>query len=69
MKLSANHESAETRVITNDVASPIPIAVSIFFDVPIKGHKPKNFDKTKLLTKIALKKSNVYSDILDSSVC
>ncbi len=41
-------------VITNVTAIPIPSAVSTFLDTPKNGHIPKNLDKTKLLTRMAL---------------
>jgi len=42
-------------VITKTVALPKPIAVLNFLEVPIKGHNPKKFINTKLLTNILLK--------------
>jgi len=30
------------------------MVVSSFLETPMKGHKPKNFDNTKLLTKMVL---------------
>src|SRR5690606_30198043 len=42
------------RVRTQVVASARPLAVSIFFDTPMKGHRPRNCTRTKLLTRMAL---------------
>ena len=50
----------EARVNTNVVANPMPIAVSIFLEVPINGHNPKNFTSTKLLTSIVPVSKWVY---------
>ena len=36
--------------ITPITAPPIPAAVFIFFDTPRKGHRPKNWLNTTLLT-------------------
>ena len=51
----------EDNVSTKVVAGDMPTAVSSLLDTPIKGHKPKNWAKTKLLTstvpKITHKKS------------
>jgi hypothetical protein len=51
----------EDRVKTNAVAIPMPIADSSFFDTPIKGHKPRNLERTRLLTKIVANSSVRYS--------
>ncbi|EJK91298.1 hypothetical protein UUU_21290 [Klebsiella pneumoniae subsp. pneumoniae DSM 30104 = JCM 1662 = NBRC 14940] len=40
------------------VASPIPIAVSSFLETPINGHRPRNFTRTKLLTRTVPIKSS-----------
>ena len=49
---------------TKVVAKDMPIAVSSLLDTPINGHRPKNWTKTKLLTKTVLtsisKKSLIY---------
>ena len=37
------------------VAKPIPVAVSSLRDTPMKGHRPRNFTNTKLLTRIVLR--------------
>lgn len=42
------------KVNTKVVARDRPMAVSIFLDTPINGHKPRNCTKTKLFTNIAL---------------
>ena len=42
--------NTKTEVITNITAPPIPTAVFTFFDTPRKGHKPKNWLSTTLLT-------------------
>jgi hypothetical protein len=49
-------------VITNVVANPIEKADEILFDTPIKGHTPKKYDNTKLLT-IAAEKNIRNSSI------
>lgn len=40
--------------ITPITAPPIPAAVFIFFDTPRKGHRPKNWLNTTLLTNAVL---------------
>ena len=56
-------ESVSTKV----VAALIPIAVSTLRDTPMKGHSPRNFTNTILLTKTVLinkrNSSEKYSDI------
>ncbi|CSB49846.1 Uncharacterised protein [Vibrio cholerae] len=42
----------------------MPMAVSSFFDTPIKGHKPKNFTSTKLLTSTVPINNKRYSVIV-----
>ena len=42
--------TAEANVITKITAEPIPAAVLVFLDTPRKGHKPKNWLSTTLLT-------------------
>ena len=44
-------------VITKITASPIPIAESLLFDIPKKGHSPKNLDKRTLFINAAEIKS------------
>ena len=41
-------------VSTKVVASDRPMAVSIFFETPMNGHRPRNCTSTKLLTSMAL---------------
>lgn len=38
------------KVITNITAAPIPVAVESLLDTPKKGHIPKNWENTILLT-------------------
>jgi hypothetical protein len=38
-----------------DNASPMPSAVSIFFETPMNGHMPRNFTRIKFSTRIAPK--------------
>src|SRR6056297_3432467 len=53
----------DDRVSTKVVASAMPMAVSSLRDTPIKGHRPRNFTKTKLLTQMVLIKISAYSVI------
>ncbi len=46
----------EAKVMTKITAMPIPKAVSTLRETPKKGQMPKNLVKTKLFTKMALKK-------------
>ena len=48
-------------VSTKVTASPIPIAVSTFFETPRKGQIPRNCDNTTLLTKMATMMIPIYS--------
>ena len=43
-------QTADEIVITPITAPPIPAAVFIFLETPRKGHKPRNWLKTTLLT-------------------
>ena len=43
----------EDIAITKVTANHIPMAEARFFDTPMKGHIPKNFERTMLLTNIA----------------
>ncbi|CAE6931405.1 protein of unknown function [Pseudomonas marincola] len=45
------------------VASDRPIAVSIFLDTPMKGHRPRNCTNTKLFTRMALTRIRASSVI------
>ena len=47
--------TAEATPITKVTAMPMPSAVSTFLDTPMKGQMPRNWDRTKLLTRIAAK--------------
>ena len=51
----------EDNVNTNAVAIPMPIADSNFLDTPINGHKPRNFERTRLFTKIVVNSNVKYS--------
>jgi hypothetical protein len=42
----------DATVVTKVTEAPIPIAFSLFFETPMKGHMPKNCEKMKLLIKI-----------------
>ena len=46
-----NHVTSEAIDMTKITAKPIPTAESTFLDTPIKGHKPRNWVRMKLLTK------------------
>src|SRR5664279_640211 len=50
-------------VITKVVASPMLMAVSVFLEIPMNGHSPKNFTSTTLFTSTVLNNSNRYSRI------
>jgi len=52
---------AAARVSTKVVAKPMPRAESMLLETPIKGHSPKNLDKTTLLTSTAPKNKSRYS--------
>src|SRR5574337_866822 len=54
MKLYTIHVIAEVRVMTNVTATPMPIADDVFWETPRNGQSPRNFDRTKLLTKTML---------------
>ena len=41
--------------MTKITAKPMPAAVSIFLDTPMKGQMPRNWEKMKLLMRIAPK--------------
>ena len=45
----------EARAMTKVTATPMPRAVSVFLDTPMKGQMPKNFTKMKLLVRMAPK--------------
>ena len=45
----------------------MPAAVSVFFDTPIKGHKPKNWLNTTLFTNAAATAINIQLTIYLSS--
>jgi len=53
----------EATVITKTTAILIPVAVSTFLDTPKNGQIPKNLDRIKLLTKMALIKIRINSFI------
>lgn len=55
-KLYIRLVTKEAKVITKITAMPIPSAVSTFLETPKKGQMPKNLVRTKLFTKMALKK-------------
>ena len=55
---------ADAKVKTKVVANPIPMAVSIFLDTPMKGHNPKNLTSTKLLTSTVPINKSKYSIII-----
>src|SRR5512139_2833917 len=59
---SIQHE-AEAMVITKVVANPILMAVSVFLEMPMNGHSPRNFTSTTLFTSTVLNNSNTYSRI------
>jgi hypothetical protein len=42
--------AAVVRVSTKVVAMPMPSALSIFFDTPMNGQRPRNLTSTTLLT-------------------
>ena len=42
-KLVHNQQNMEARPMTKMTARLMPVAVSIFFDTPMKGQMPKNF--------------------------
>jgi hypothetical protein len=54
----------EPIVNTKAVAADMLTEVSSFFDTPIKGHNPKIFVNTMLLTKTTPMIINKYSDIV-----
>ena len=53
MKVFTSQVMAEARPMTKVTAMPMPTAVSTFLDTPRKGQMPKNWEKIKLLDKIA----------------
>ena len=46
-------QMAEARPMTNTTARPMPTAVSTLLEQPRKGQQPRNWEKMKLLIKIA----------------
>ena len=47
--------AAEAMAITKVTASPMPRAVSIFFDTPINGQMPMNFTRMKFSVSTAVR--------------
>lgn len=43
--------TADANVMTKITATPIPLAVLVFFDTPRNGHNPRNWLSTTLLTR------------------
>ena len=50
-------------VITKVVASPMLTAVSVFLEMPMNGHSPRNFTSTTLFTSTVLSNNIKYSRI------
>ena len=46
-------QMAEAKPMTKITASPMPEAVSIFLETPMKGQMPRNWATIKLLTRMA----------------
>ena len=51
--LSTAQVTMEARAMTKVTATPMPRAVSVFLDTPMKGQMPRNFTKMKLLVRMA----------------
>ena len=54
------HVTKVAKVITKITAAPMPIAVEVFFDVPMKGQMPRNWAKITLLTNIVERMMMMY---------
>ena len=51
--MSMTQQMAEARPMTNTTARPMPVAVSTLEEQPRNGQIPRNWEKMKLLTRIA----------------
>src|SRR5512146_2188776 len=58
---SSIQQDADAMVITKVVAKPMLTAVSVFLEMPMNGHNPRNFTSTTLFTSTVLSSSKRYS--------